>query len=154
MLIFAGHLATQEDTQKCCQRVAKWEQPVKRRLTDRGLRALKPAKAGSHYDVWDTIVPGLGVRVSETGRTTFVLATRFPGSRNPTRRAIGQYGALTLEEARVKARQWAELVRRGVDPADEEERARFAEQRKRASSFAAVAEDFITDKLPSERKGR
>jgi integrase len=132
----------------------KREQPVKRRLTDRGLRALKPAKAGSHYDVWDTFVPGLGVRMSGTGRKTFVLIARFPGSKNPTRRKLATYGELTLEQARVKARDWLELLRKGIDPAGEEERVRIAEQRKRANTFAAVAEDFITDKLPSERKGR
>ena len=102
----------------------------------------------------DTVVRGLGMRVSETGRKTFVLVTRFPGSTNPTRRALGQYGTLTLEQARAKARHWIEQIRKGVDPASEEERARIAEQRNRANTFAAVAEDFITDKLPSERKGR
>ena len=39
-------------------------------LTDRTLKSLKPA--ASHYDVWDATVPGLGVRVSQTGRKTFV----------------------------------------------------------------------------------
>jgi hypothetical protein len=35
-------------------------------LTDRTLKSLKPA--ASHYDVWDATVPGLGVRVSQTGQ--------------------------------------------------------------------------------------
>jgi integrase len=125
-----------------------------KRLTDRGLRALKPAKRGKPYDVMDAVLPGLGVRVSETGRRTFVLVGRFPGSRNPTRRALGEYGALTLEQARARARDWLELIRKGIDPATEEERIRMAEERKRANTFAAVAEDFIADKLPGERKGR
>jgi integrase len=124
-----------------------------KRLTDRGLRALKPAKPGKPYDRMDDVVRGLGVRVSETGRRTFVLVARYPGSTNPTRRALGQYGALTLEQARAGARDWIELIRKGIDPADEEERARLAEQRKRANTFGAVAEDFIKNKLPGERKG-
>ena len=49
-----------------------------------------------HYDTWDALVPGLGVRTSATGRRTFVLVARYPGSRNPTRRALGVYGRLTL----------------------------------------------------------
>ena len=53
------------------------------------------------------------------------------------------YGALTLEQARGKARNWLEDIRRGVDPRDTEERQRQAEQRKRANSFARVVEDFI-----------
>jgi integrase len=124
-----------------------------KRLTDRSLRALKPAEAGKHYDVMDDVVRGIGVRASDTGRKTFVLIARYPGSTNPTRRALGQYGVLTLEQARAKGRRWIELIRKGIDPAAEEERARLAEQRKRANTFAAIAEDFIKDKLPGERKG-
>jgi integrase len=128
---------------------------AKRNLTDRTLKALKPAKQGRHYDVMDSGVPGLGVRVSDTGRRTFVLIARYPGgSGNPTRRALGEYGALTLEAARGKARDWLELIKKGVDPRDQEERARLAEQQKRKNTFAAVAEDFITEKLPGERRGK
>jgi integrase len=125
-------------------------------LTDRYVRGLpkKPATKGSHYDVMDSVVPGLGVRVSETGRCTFVLVARFPGRTNPTRRAIGECGAITLEAARAKARQWLELISQGKDPALEEERARAAQLRRQANTFAAVAEDFIKAKLAREAKGR
>jgi integrase len=125
----------------------------KRTLNDRMLKALKPAPAGKLYDVMDVVAPGLGVRVSDSGRRTFILVKRFPGRRNPTRRAIGEYGALTLEKAREQARAWLELIKAGKDPKDEEERQQQAEQRKRENSFAAVAEDFIKEKLPGERKG-
>jgi integrase len=125
-----------------------------RRLTDRSLRALKAAAKGAHYDVFDPGFAGFGVRVSETGRKTFVLTARYPGSKNPTRRALGHYGPMTLEEAHEKARGWKKLIGKGVDPAAEEERARQAEQQKRKNTFAAVAEDFIREKLPGERKGR
>jgi integrase len=117
----------------------------KQNLTDRTLKALekRPASKGDTYDVMDTVVPGFGVRVSEKGRRTFILVARYPGSKNPTRRALGQYGVLTLEKARHKARSWIGLIEKGIDPADDEERQRLAEQRKRENSFAAVAEDFI-----------
>ena len=127
---------------------------AKRTLNDRIVKALKPAKTGKLYDVMDTVVPGFGVRVSDKGRRTFVLTSRYPGSNNPTRRAIGVFGEIGLAEARGKAREWLELIRQGRDPQEQEERLRLAEQRKRANSFAAVAEDFITDKLPGERKGK
>ena len=42
----------------------------------------------------------------------------------------------------------------GIDPQIAEERQRQAELRQRQNTFAAVAEDFIADKLPGERKGR
>ena len=80
---------------------------AKRTLTDRTLKALKPAKRGKRYDLMDSVVPGLGFRVTETGHKSFTLVARFPGSKNPTRRALGDYGALTLEGARQKAQGMA-----------------------------------------------
>jgi integrase len=126
----------------------------KRNLSDRTLKALKPAKSGQRYELWDALVPGFGVRVTDKGRRTFVLIARFPGSKHPTRRAIGEYGAITLERARAKAREWIELIRGGTDPGIHEAQLRLAEQRRNDVTFAAVAEDFIKDKLASERKGR
>jgi integrase len=123
-------------------------------LTDRGLKAYKDAAPGKTYDRMDSQVPGLGVRVSEKGRKTFILVTRYPGSSNPTRRAIGEYGAITLADARKEAQKWLEMIRRGVDPREEREREQRAEQRKRENSFRAVAEEFISRALPGQRKAR
>src|SRR6476646_10416222 len=46
---------------------------AKKALTDRGIRALKSAPAGKRQLIWDAQVPGLGVRVTDTGAKTFVL---------------------------------------------------------------------------------
>src|SRR5262249_41855827 len=102
-------------------------------LTDRLLKALKPG--ADRYDVMDTAVPGFGVRVSD-GRKTFILLTRFPGSNNPTRRALGEYDVMSLEEAREKAREWRKLIKKNVDPHD-------VAERQRKTTFASVADDFI-----------
>jgi len=83
--------------------------------------------------------------VTIKGQITFALLARYPGSRNPTRRTLGEYPATRLEEAREKAGEWRKLIKRGIDPAIAEERERQAELRKRATTFAAVAEDFIRD---------
>ena len=123
-------------------------------LTDRACKAAKPAKAGERNQIADGIVPGLALRITDNGAKSFVLVARYPGSTNPTRRALGTYGAITLEVARDKARQWLALLQQGVDPAEQEARERAAEQRKRLNTFAAMAEDFIRDKLPSEKRGK
>lgn len=123
----------------------------KRNFSDRTLKSLKPA--AELYNVWDATTPGFGVRVAPSGRITFLLAAHIPG-KSGTRRALGEYGAITLAEAREKAADWKRLLKRGIDPADEEARQRAAEQRRRANTFAAVAQDFIAEKLPGERRGR
>jgi integrase len=112
-------------------------------LSDRTLKALKPAPAGKRYERRDSIVPGLLVRVTETGKRTFMLQTRFPGSDQPTRRALGEYGVISLETARKKAREWIELVRKGVDPAGAEAERKGAELVRQTNTFAAVAEDYF-----------
>lgn len=114
-----------------------------RALTDRTLKALKPAPAGKRYERRDDLVTGLLVRVTETGKRTFMLQTRYPGSQQPTRRSLGEYGAISLDDARQKARNWLELIRKGIDPAVAEAEARQAALRVQANTFAAVAEDYL-----------
>ena len=125
---------------------------ARKALTDRTLKSLKPAARGKHYDLWDAVVPGLGVRVSDIGTKTFVLMKRYGDSKNPTRGRLGMYGAISLDDARTKARNWQILLERGIDPRSEEKRQREAELRKRENSFAAVAEQFIKRHVAKTRK--
>jgi integrase len=120
-------------------------------LTDRGITALKPAQAGKRYDRPDGIVPGLAVRVTDKGSKSFVLTTRYPGSPNPTRRALGDVGELALAAARSKARDWLAQIKAGIDPrVIEEERRRAEEEKRRAAerasiTFATVVEIFLAE---------
>jgi integrase len=123
-------------------------------MTDRKLKALKAAPEGQRYEIMDHVIAGLGVRVSDTGLRSFIIKTRYPGSRHPTRRALGEYPALSLEDARKKAAEWRTLIKQGIDPALAEERQRETEQRKQATTVAAVAVDFFAEKLVGERKGK
>ena len=123
-------------------------------LTDRAIKAAKPAKAGERNQISDGIVPGLALRITDNGAKSFVLVARYPGSTNPTRRALGSYGAISLDDARTKARDWLALLQQGIDPAEQEARERAEQARKRLNSFASMAEDFIREKLPTERAGK
>jgi integrase len=124
---------------------------ARKTLTDRGIKSLKPK--ASPYIEPDDQVPGHGVRVMPTGRRTFVLTARYPGSSNPVPRALGG-PELTLEEARDKARRWRNLIKRGIDPRIQEERERQAALRSQRTTFAAVAADFIKDKLGKKVVGQ
>ncbi len=101
----------------------------------------------------DTKVPGFGVRImGKPGAPvrSFILVKRFPGSDHPTRRTLGTYGELTLEQARDKAKEWLSMIGRGVDPALEEERQRQAaieaEKRRQKHTFEAALEVYVKRK--------
>jgi integrase len=121
-----------------------------KRLTDRTLKAVRPT--GKRYDIMDSEVRGFGLRVSGTGQKTFILIARYPGSPNPTRRALGEYPSLSLERARERARHWRDLLRQGSDPKAEEERLRRLELRKQQTTFAAVADDYLERHVKGQRR--
>jgi integrase len=89
-------------------------------------------------------VPGFGVRVTDKGKRTYVLVARFPGSKHPTRRAIASVEALSLEKARAKARDWLELISKGIDPSEQERQRSEQEEKKRKLNFGTVIEDYLT----------
>ena len=86
-------------------------------LTDRFIKSRPAAPAGERVDYADGIMPGLVLRVTDRGHKSFVLRARYPlQPKNPTRRVLGDYPAMTLERAREKARAWVELIAKGIDP--------------------------------------
>lgn len=113
-------------------------------LTDRFIASRKAAPPGRRQDHADAIVPGLALRVTDKGHKSFVLVARYPTKpANPTRRALGDYGELSLDDAREKARDWLQLIKKGKDPKIEEARQKALEQRRQAVTFDAVADAFI-----------
>ncbi|TIT49899.1 MAG: DUF4102 domain-containing protein [Mesorhizobium sp.] len=108
-------------------------------LTDFKMKNLKAADKGKRYDVMDADVRGFGVRVNEKRERVFIFYSRFPGNPAPQRRSIGEYPAMTLEDARKKAGSWRDLIKSGIDPKDQEEEARQkveAEKRERVKGAA------------------
>src|ERR1700712_118828 len=113
-------------------------------LTDRFIKTRKAAPAGCREEYLDGLVPGLALLVTDKGAKSFVLIARYPlKPKNPTRRALGSYGALSLDDARERAREWLGLIRRGVDPRIEEGRQRASQKAGQANTFQAVAEAFL-----------
>jgi integrase len=116
----------------------------KKPLTDRSISHLPFAPRGKRRIVWDAIVPGLGVRVTDRGVKSFVLVVRYPGSPNPTPRSLGTYGAITLEAARAKARDWLGLIGDGIDPVQ-------ALRSKLEQSFQSIGEQYLLRKAKDHR---
>lgn len=90
---------------------------MRKRLTDKVLQGLKTDQA--QIDVWDTGFSGagvsFGVRVSRTGRKTFVSLYRGQEGKQ-IRKSLGTYPTVSLAAARKKARTDAGKLAIGEDP--------------------------------------
>ncbi len=70
------------------------------RLSDRGVARLRPETG--EYTVWDTVAPGLGVRVRASGHRAFVCLDRRGGA--PRRRTLGPAALMDVAQARALCR--------------------------------------------------
>lgn len=118
------------------------------KLTKRTIEGLEIR--GKDYLVWDTEISGFGVRVYASGRKSYLVQYRAAG--RTRRRAIGQHGVLTAEEARTEARKLLGEVARGGNPAEDRQR------QLRAPTIASLCDRFLEDYAahhckPSTRKG-
>ena len=84
----------------------------------------KPPSAG-RIDVWDEDYPGFGLRISASGRRTWILMYRM--GKTLRRFTLGQYPTLGLAEARSRARDALHEVDHGQDPARDKIAERQAE---------------------------
>ncbi len=85
------------------------------KVTKRQIDALKQGKRDVF--LWDTELPGFGIKVTPAGRKVFLFQYRMGGRGFPSRRfTIGLLGAFTAEEARKRAGEILGQVRRGIDP--------------------------------------
>jgi integrase len=112
-------------------------------LKAKTVASLKVTGDRARQDYWDSIVPQFGVRTTSKGARTYILGGRFPGSPHYTRRELAEVGAMSLADARQKAREWIQLLGQGKDPALEEARIARAEAAKLAVTFENVANEFV-----------
>ena len=88
------------------------------RLTKRAIDQAKPLP--KPYFVWDGELKGFGARIDPGGAKTFAVRYRPKGhgASAPKRFiTIGRYGALTVDEARNRAKEILGAVATGEDPA-------------------------------------
>src|SRR6516164_486228 len=94
---------------------------------------------GRDLFVWDSRVPGFGVRVYPSGKRMYVFQYRSKGVRQ-RRAAVGFHGPFTVEKAREAAADLYEAVRKGRDPVEEQ---KTAAQRDR-DAIEQVIEEFMS----------
>jgi len=137
---------------------------VRVKLTDRAIKAFKPAAAGKRDVYLDTLVPGLALRVTDNkkGHKSFVLIARYPQQpKNPSPRSLGTYGAITLDQARDKARAWLAMIDKGIDPESRRHGRRRRPGRYRptpsprspSNSLRGIARSWQSEPRPNESSG-
>ncbi|ABM59439.1 putative integrase protein [Verminephrobacter eiseniae EF01-2] len=116
---------------------------AKIKLTKSAVDAAQP-KAQA-VELRDTLVPGFLCKITPSGRKVFMLQYRTnAGERRKP--ALGQYGELTVEQARSLAQEWLAQVRRGSDPG-----AAKAEARK-APTVEELCKKFMGDHSKKRNK--
>ena len=115
------------------------------KFTDRQIKALKPKK--ERYEVWETNGKGFGVRVSSTGRKSFIFLYKFQGTSR--RITFGNYPEISLADAHAAHAKSRQLLEQGSDPATAEQDEK--EESRRSPSVKRLVAEYI-EKYAKPRK--
>jgi integrase len=114
-------------------------------LTDTAVRSAKPRQ--KPYKLSDS--GGLFLLMQPSGGKLWRWKYRFQGKEKKL--ALGTYPATSLRDARERRDEARKLLEAGTDPADEKKRQQVAQAISAATTFGAVAQEFI-EKM--EKEGR
>jgi len=114
------------------------------RLTKRVVESTQPDPDRDVF-LWDSLMPGFGVRIKPTGVASYLVDYRNARGRK-RRVTIGKHGVFTCEEAREHARSLLNEAALGGDPADDRD------ARRRPKTLADVWEIYLAQHLQLKRK--
>lgn len=128
---------------------------MKKKLTEMAVDKLNPV-AGQRLEVFDTLTPGLALRVTEGGKKSWSVMYRVAGrgdggNRGALRRmTLGAYPLVDLKAARDRARAAIDLADRGDAPSDKR---RDELEEKRDSTVDNICGRYVALRLkPSVKK--
>jgi integrase len=116
---------------------------MRAKITKRLLDSLH-APAGGEVKVWDTELRGFVVRVRASGRRWF--AVEWMRERRTRRLSLGEFGTLTVDQARERAKKILGRIAHGEDPA-----AQRAEERA-APTVAELARRYLEEHAGPKKK--
>jgi len=124
------------------------------KLTQPAVEKLR-ASAGGRVEYWDNQLPGFGLRISETGRKSWVTMYRVGGKL--VRETIGTVALIpSVAEARDRARESLQKAQKGINPVQErreaEEAAKIAKKTAPARTFAAAADRYLREHVEQHTK--
>jgi Arm domain-containing DNA-binding protein/integrase-like protein len=94
--------------------------------------------------VFDTVSPGLGVRVTAKGTRTFIAQWTDPATKRKVREPLGVWGNLSVDQAREAVKVRLGQVAKGVNPRAERLRIKAEDERERAET--ALSFETLVDK--------
>ncbi len=109
-----------------------------------------PVNAAPQIDVWDSKLPGFGLRVAISGRKAWMVMYRCRGKKK--RLVLGSYPAMTLAGAWAEAKHALAEAENGRDPAAARAAAEAEEQPEQdAESFEILARLFLKEYVATLR---
>ncbi len=129
---------------------------MKKKLTKKAIDAAKyededadgksaPCAKGARCFVWDTEIPGYGLRIFPSGKKSFVYHYRFRGLRKLA--TIGRWGVLTESQARERALKCAVSVNDGGNPIEDRRAAR-----RKGITMRVLCQSFLADHVRKKRE--
>src|SRR5216683_2872227 len=120
------------------------------RLTQVAVDRLRPPASG-RVEYWDNQLPGFGLRVSETGRKTWMAMYRVKGKL--VRETLGTLSLFPkVDDARDKARASMQAAQAGIHPVEvrrqeaiKVERAASVERARQRDTLAAILDRYVRE---------
>jgi integrase len=113
-------------------------------LSDRAVASVKPPPSG-RLEIWDAVLPGFGLRVTDKGAKSWVAMYRT-GNRK-RRLTLGAYPKIKLGAARDLARDAFRAVGEGLDPGAAKQAGRRA-----PDTVDSVVDEFIHRHLEAQKR--
>lgn len=111
-------------------------------LTDAKIRTTKPSEAVQKLPDGG----GLYLEIHPNGRRTWRL--RYWIAKKEARATLGQYPAMSLQQARLERERLKSQIRDGVSPTEERRREKACRRAHAGDTLEAVAEDWVTMMAP------
>ena len=122
---------------------------MRTKLTDRSVNRKTPATG--QIEMWDTVLPGFGLRISYGGKRTYFVMVRIDGRQR--RLTVGNAALIGLAEARDAAREMMRNAAKGIDPKERERIARREAQKARQETFGSIAALYMQEHGSKRKSG-
>lgn len=118
--------------------------PGAKRITRTTVEQAKLPEGKAQHDIFDTVVPGFGLRIGKRKRVYFVMTRQLKaGAWKLVRVTLGDTSELDLSSARQQAEQAIEKAKQGKDPTEVRSARQQALVERSRDTFASVRADFL-----------